>query len=134
MFAFFADATNLEAMTPAWLHFQMISPAPIAMEAGTLIDYRIRVHGLALNWRTRINVWEPPHRFVDEQVRGPYRLWIHEHVFEPLNDGTLMRDHVRYAVPLDFIAHRLIVRRDLERIFTFRAEALRKVFDVSKES
>ena len=128
LFPFFADAANLDALTPPWLHFRIVSPPPIAMGEGALIDYRLRVHGLPLRWRTRINVWEPPYRFVDEQVRGPYRQWIHEHTFEEQEGGTLVRDRVRYAVPLDLLLHRLIVRPDVERIFRFRSAALRKQF------
>ena len=93
-----------------------------------MIDYRLRVHGLPLRWRTRINIWQPPHRFVDEQIRGPYRQWIHKHTFEPCDGGTLARDLVSYAVPLEFLAHRWFVRPDVERIFQFRSEALRKRF------
>lgn len=128
LFPFFAEATNLEAITPAWLHFHTLTPQPIVMRAGTLIDYRIRVRGVPLHWRTRINVWEPTHRFVDEQIRGPYRQWIHEHTFEPHSGGTLARDRVQYAVALDFVVHRWLVRPDIERIFRFRAEALRRRF------
>lgn len=128
LFPFFADATNLNAITPPWLHFQIVTPPPILMREGTLIDYRLRVHGLPVRWRTRIRTWQPPRRFVDEQIRGPYRLWIHEHTFEPRDGGTLARDHVRYAVPFDCIVHRLFVRRDIETIFQFRADALRKRF------
>lgn len=83
------------------------------MKAGALIDYRLRVRGLPLRWRTLIREWQPPHRFVDEQIRGPYRQWIHEHTFEARDGGTLARDHVRYAVPFDFLAHRLLVRPDI---------------------
>ncbi|MCX8090807.1 MAG: SRPBCC family protein [Verrucomicrobiae bacterium] len=128
LFPFFADAANLDAITPPWLHFQILTPPPIVMGEGTLIDYRLRVHGVPLRWRTRINVWQPPRRFVDEQIRGPYRLWVHEHSFEPRDGGTLACDHVRYAVPLDWLLHPLFVRRDIERIFQFRAEALRRRF------
>ena len=102
------------------------------MKAGALIDYRLRVHGLPLCWRTRINVWQPPHRFVDEQIRGPYRQWIHEHTFEARDGGTLARDVVRYAVPLDFLVHGLLVRPDIERIFQYRTEALQKRFPASR--
>jgi ligand-binding SRPBCC domain-containing protein len=129
LFPFFADAANLQALTPPWLHFEILTPQPIAMREGTLIDYRLRVHGLPLRWRTRINVWQPPHRFVDEQTRGPYRQWIHAHTFEPHDGGTLARDVVRYAVPFDCIAHRWLVRPDVEKIFAFRQEALRARFD-----
>jgi ligand-binding SRPBCC domain-containing protein len=128
LFPFFADATNLNAITPPWLHFQIVTPPPILMREGTLIDNRLRVHGLPVRWRTRIRTWQPPRRFVDEQIRGPYRLWIHEHTFEPRDGGTLARDHVRYAVPFDCMVHRLFVRRDIETIFQFRADALRKRF------
>lgn len=128
VFPFFGDAANLDAITPPWVNFRILTPLPIVMRAGTLIDYQLRVHGFPLHWRTRINAWQPPHRFVDEQLRGPYRQWIHEHTFEPRNGGTLARDRVRYAVPLDFLTHRLFVRRDLERIFAFRQEALRRRF------
>lgn len=128
LFPFFADAANLQALTPPWLHFEITTPRPIAMREGTLIDYRLRVHGLPLCWRTRINVWEPPHRFVDEQIRGPYRQWIHEHTFEARDGGTLARDHVHYAVPLEFLLHRLFVRPDVGKIFAFRAEELQRRF------
>jgi ligand-binding SRPBCC domain-containing protein len=131
LFPFFADAGNLDAITPSWLHFHILTPRPIEMRAGTLIDYRLRVHGLPLRWRTRIREWEPPHRFVDEQVRGPYRRWIHTHTFEPRDGGTLARDRVEYAVPFDLIAHPLFVRRDIGRIFAFRQEALRSTFGVT---
>ncbi len=128
IFPFFADATNLETLTPPWLNFKIITPTPIAMRAGALIDYRLRVHGLPVRWRTRINEWQPPHRFVDEQLRGPYRQWIHEHTFAARDGGTLARDVVRYAVPLDFLTHRWLVRPDVEKIFAFRAQALKKRF------
>lgn len=98
------------------------------MREGTLIDYRLRVRGVPLRWRTRINVWQPSHRFVDEQITGPYQQWIHEHTFEARSGGTLARGRVRYAVPFDFIAHLIFVRRDIARIFEFRSAALRKRF------
>jgi ligand-binding SRPBCC domain-containing protein len=121
LFPFFADAANLDAITPP----------PIAMREGALIDYRLRVHGITLRWRTRINAWQPPHRFVDEQIRGPYRRWIHEHTFEARDGGTLARDVVRYTVPFDFIAHRWLVRSDIERIFQHRSVVLKKRFPFS---
>jgi len=132
LFPFFADAANLDALTPPWLHFHIVTPPPIVLKAGALIDYRLRVHGLPLRWRTRINVWQPPHRFVDEQLRGPYRQWLHEHTLEARDGGTLTRDHVRYAVPLDFLMHRLFVLPDIERIFRFRSEALQRRFPTSQ--
>ena len=128
LFAFFADAANLDAITPPWLHFHIVTPPPVKMREGALIDYKLRVRGLPLRWRTCINIWQPPHRFVDEQIRGPYRQWIHEHTFEARDGGTLARDVVRYAVPFDFIAHRWLVRPDVEKIFKYRAEALKQHF------
>jgi ligand-binding SRPBCC domain-containing protein len=128
LFPFFADAANLEAITPPWMHFYIVTPPPIEMRKGALIDYKLRVRGIPLRWRTRINVWQPAHCFVDEQIRGPYRQWIHEHRFEAHDGGTLARDVVRYAVPFDFLTHRWLVRPDIESIFRFRAEALRKRF------
>ena len=128
LFPFFADAANLEALTPPWLHFHILTPLPAALREGALIDYRLRLRGVPLRWRTRIRIWQPPHRFVDEQIRGPYRQWIHEHTFESRDGGTLARDVVRYAVPFDFIAHRWLVRPDVERIFQYRSEALKQRF------
>lgn len=128
VFPFFADAANLDAITPPWLHFRIVTPPPIVMREGTLIDYRLRVRGVPVRWRARISVWQPPHRFVDEQIRGPYRRWVHEHLFEPRDGGTVARDEVRYVAPLDCIVHSLFVRRDIEQIFQFRAEVLRERF------
>ena len=126
VFPFFGDAHNLEAITPPWLGFRVVTPEPIEMAAGTLIEYRLRLHGVPIRWRTTIAVWDPPRRFVDVQLSGPYRMWHHTHDFEPTADGgTLMTDTVRYALPfgpLGEIAHRLLVRRDLERIFDFRRD------------
>jgi ligand-binding SRPBCC domain-containing protein len=129
IFPFFGDALNLEAITPPWLGFRVVTPEPIEMAAGALIEYRLRLHGVPIRWRTTIAVWDPPHRFVDVQLSGPYKLWHHTHDFEPAPDGsgTLMRDTVRYALPLGplgELAHRVLVRRDLERIFDFRQSAV----------
>jgi hypothetical protein len=126
-FEFFADAFNLEAITPPWLQFRVETPGPIAMDRGTLISYRLRLHGLPVRWLTRIVEWEPGRRFADVQVRGPYRRWHHTHSFEPHERGTTMRDRVDYSLPLGplgGLAHALLVRRDVERIFDFRAAAV----------
>jgi len=131
VFAFFADAHNLEAITPPFLGFEVVTPRPIDMGQGTLIEYRLRLRGLGLRWLTRIEVWEPGERFVDRQLRGPYRLWHHIHLFEPDGPDTLMRDVVRYAMPLGplgELARAVLVRRDLERIFDFRAEEIARRF------
>jgi ligand-binding SRPBCC domain-containing protein len=134
IFTFFSEAANLNAITPAWVHFRMVTASPIQMHVGTLIDYRLRLRGVPISWRTRITKWEPPFRFVDEQLRGPYRLWRHEHEFESRDGGTVARDRVRYAVPFDLIAHPLFVRRDIERIFAHRKEKLRALFAGSQVS
>jgi ligand-binding SRPBCC domain-containing protein len=126
-FEFFADAFNLEVITPPWLHFRVVAPGPIAMKAGTLIEYRLRLHGMPIRWLTRIEAWEPGRRFEDRQLRGPYGVWHHSHSFAPHDHGTSMRDVVRYAMPLGplgRLAHRALVRRDLERIFDFRRDAV----------
>ena len=130
VFEFYADAANLEQITPEWLGFRIVSAQPIEMAPGTLIEYRLRLHGVPVRWLTRIETWEPGERFVDVQVEGPYRLWHHTHSFEPHEDGTRVRDEVRYALPLGpvgALAHRLFVRRDLERIFDFRHASVSKV-------
>lgn len=124
VFPFFADAGNLQQLTPKWLHFEILTPLPIEMRVGALIDYRLRIRGFPVRWQSEITEWNPPHGFVDEQRRGPYRLWHHEHTFQPCAGGTLCRDHVRYAVPFDFITHRWLVRPDIERIFAFRRKVL----------
>ena len=128
VFSFFADAFNLEAITPPWLKFAVVTPPPIVMRAGTLIDYRLWVHGLPFRWRTEITVWEPPLRFVDEQRRGPYRRWIHTHSFEEQDGGTLCRDVVQYAVPGGRFINWLLIRRDVRRIFTDRQETIQRRF------
>jgi ligand-binding SRPBCC domain-containing protein len=126
-FRFFSDAGNLEAITPPWLRFRIVTPTPVRLGPGALIEYRLTLHRIPIRWLTRIEVWEPGRRFVDAQVRGPYRLWHHTHTFEPHEQGTLMRDVVRYSLPLGVLgrlAHAAFVRRDLERIFDFRATVL----------
>ena len=128
VFPFFADAGNLEAITPPWLGFRVVTPRPIEMREGALIEYRLRLRGLPLSWLTRIETWEPGERFVDVQLAGPYRLWHHTHEFaSDGNGGTVMRDTVRYALPLwplGELAHAAVLRRDLERIFDFRRAAV----------
>jgi len=123
VFAFFSDAHNLEAITPPFLRFDVRAVSTAAMEAGTRLDYRLRVRGLPLRWRSVIEAWEPPRRFVDVQTKGPYRLWHHTHEFEPRDGGTLIRDRVRYEVPLGALgelAAGALVARDLAEIFRYR--------------
>jgi ligand-binding SRPBCC domain-containing protein len=128
LFAFFANAANLEALTPRWIGFSILTPQPIELRRGAIIDYRLRLHGIPVRWRTEITAWEPPNRFVDEQRRGPYRLWVHEHRFTTKDGGTNISDVVRYAPPGGWIVDWLFVRRDVERIFDFRREKLQELF------
>jgi ligand-binding SRPBCC domain-containing protein len=128
VFTFFADAMNLQEITPPFLDFRILTPPPIRMEVGTLIDYSLKLRGIPIRWRTRIVEWDPPLRFVDEQVRGPYRLWVHEHRFLEEAGGTRVLDRVRYSVRGGALVNRLFVRREVERIFDYRTGRLRERF------
>jgi ligand-binding SRPBCC domain-containing protein len=128
VFPFFADAHNLEVITPPWLNFKILNPAPIPMRAGTEIDYQLRIRGFAVRWRSEITAWEPPQRFVDAQRRGPYRNWVHEHTFEERDGGTLARDHVEYSVWGGPLVDWLLARRQVREIFTYRERKLRELF------
>ena len=133
VFAFFADAANLEAITPPWLRFQTLTPSPVQMRPGVLIEYKLRVHGIPVRWTSEITAWEPPARFVDEQRRGPYRLWVHEHTFEDApGGGTFVHDRVRYQVPFGRLANWLMVERDARKIFSYRSAALLRIFGGSE--
>lgn len=134
VFAFFADAHNLQAITPPWLRFEVLTPAPILMGPGALIDYRIRLRGIPIGWRTEITEWVPNTRFVDVQLRGPYRLWHHTHLFEDRDGGTLCQDQVRYWPLGGALVNWLFVRRDVEQIFAFRAQRLSELFARSQTS
>jgi len=131
VFAFFADARNLERLTPDFLGFQILTPGPIEMKTDAIIDYSLRLYGVSLNWRTRIEAFEPESRFVDTQLKGPYRHWYHLHEFEEVEQGTRMRDVVDYELPfgpLGTVARALLVRRSLERIFGYRRRAVTEIF------
>jgi len=128
VFPFFAEARNLETLTPPWLQFEVLTPAPIEMRAGTLIDYRIRVHGIPIRWRTEIAEWQPPHRFVDVQLRGPYTLWHHTHTFEERDGGTLCGDQVRYRPRGGALMNWLFVRQDVEKVFRYRQQRMQELF------
>ncbi|MCG8591274.1 MAG: SRPBCC family protein [Proteobacteria bacterium] len=122
VFGFFADAANLEAITPPELRFRILTPLPIEMRVGAAIDYRLRLYGVPFRWRTEITHWEPGVRFVDEQRRGPYRKWVHEHRFAARGDECVMEDEVIWALPLAPFGEvaRPLVRASLDRIFTYR--------------
>ncbi|MBX3385197.1 MAG: SRPBCC family protein [Phycisphaeraceae bacterium] len=140
VFPFFQSPENLEQLTPPWLNFRIITPTPIPMRPGAIIDYRISLRGLPMRWRTLIESFDPPARFIDTQVRGPYRLWRHEHLFEPITlpdgrDATIITDRVEYALrwpantgPLANLIHRRLVAPDLQRIFKFRSLRMRELF------
>jgi ligand-binding SRPBCC domain-containing protein len=131
VFPFFADAGNLEILTPPWLSFRILTPRPIAMHPGTLLDYRIRWHGIPMRWRTEITQWQPPFLFQDIQLRGPYLLWRHTHHFESSNGGTLLTDRVEYALPFGIvgrITHALSVRSAVRQIFDYRCERILERF------
>jgi hypothetical protein len=128
-FAFFSRPENLEKITPPWLGFHIVR-AEDELHTGSLIEYKLRVRGLPMRWVSEITEWNPPHGFVDTQLRGPYALWHHEHSFAADNGGTRIRDHVRYALPfgvLGELMHKLMVRRDVESIFAYRQERLEEL-------
>lgn len=127
VFPFFADAANLARLTPEWLKFRILTTPPIEMREGAVIDYRISLFGIPMYWRTLITVWEPPNRFVDEQLRGPYRYWRHEHTFDEVEGGTVLGDRVEYAVPFGALTDRLFVSGNLRRIFDHRARVMKEL-------
>jgi ligand-binding SRPBCC domain-containing protein len=128
VFKFFSRAENLEALTPPWLRFSILSPGPIAMKAGTRIRYRVRLHGIPMRWESEITIWEPLYRFVDEQRSGPYRRWTHEHQFLEHDGGTKVWDTVQYSVVGGLLVNRLFVATDLDRIFEFRRQKVAEIF------
>lgn len=128
VFSFFSDAANLQTLTPTWVQFKILTPPPIIMKVGCRIDYRIKLKGFPLKWQSEITAWEPKDRFVDEQLSGPYRRWVHEHLFREEKGGTRVEDNVEYSVFGGALVNRLFVKPDLERIFNYRGEAMRKIF------
>ena len=131
VFGFFSKAENLNKLTPSVLGFEIVSPLPIKMEKGTIIDYKIQLNGFKINWRSVITKWEPPFCFEDTQVKGPYKIWIHEHKFEEKNGTTLMTDTIKYLSPggiFEFIPHNLFVKTRVELIFDYREKILLEIF------
>ncbi len=131
VFDFFKAPENLSKLTPRFLDLKILTPSPIRMEKGALIDYTVRVAGMRRRWTSIITEYDAPRRFVDEQSRGPYAFWHHTHIFEPSEGGTRITDEVRYAVPLGLIgqaANFIFVRNQLESIFRYRETVIRELF------
>jgi len=129
IFEFFASAENLERLTPPWLNFKILSALPIDMDAGTVIEYQIKLHGIPIRWESEITLWDPPHNFCDVQRKGPYRKWVHEHIFETSDVGTLVRDRVNYEVIGGNLINKLFVKKDLDKIFNYRQATLLSIFN-----
>lgn len=127
-FEFFANAENLDLITPPWLRFRMITKSPITMSKGTEIQYRLRIHRVPVSWRSEIAIWEPPFRFADRQVSGPFKYWNHSHqLSEDPSGRTLITDQVEYKVPFGKFAHSIFVGKDLLKIFEFRNQQVEKI-------
>ena len=132
VFAFFSDAANLERITPPALNFHIVTPQPITIRKGTLIDYEIKMYGIPMNWRTEITEWNAPFEFIDTQLKGPYSQWIHRHRFSDLADGrTRVEDEVRYRLPLEPLGDlfNFIVLGELEKVFDYRQKVIEAVFN-----
>ena len=132
VYEFFSDPANLQELTPPWLDFRVVGSSTAGVEVGTTIDYRLKVRGLPIRWRSLISAWDPPRSFVDEQVKGPYRMWHHTHTFEEVDDGVRVGDFVRYAVPgcllFEGLVERMLVGPDVRLIFDYRMERMGEIF------
>ncbi len=135
VFEFFKAAENLEKITPPWLNFKILKTSTPDIEEGTLIDYRLKLYGVPMYWKTEITSWQPPYQFSDSQLKGPYSKWVHTHRFEAKDGGTLMSDRVEYRVPgwiFGSIAHKFFIRNNVEQIFAYRLEQIEKFFPTEK--
>lgn len=133
VFPFFANAENLDKVTPPWLKFEILTLLPIEMKVGTKVDYRLRLHGIPIHWCSEITEWDPPHKFTDYQLKGPYRFWQHQHFFTAEGNQTRMIDRVEYGIPgwiFAAIVHSLFVKLDLIKIFEYREKRFLEIFDM----
>jgi ligand-binding SRPBCC domain-containing protein len=131
VFQFFSKAENLNLLTPPELSFKILTPLPIKMQAGTLIDYRIKLNGIPFNWRTEISTWKVNECFVDQQLKGPYKIWHHTHSFTAVKEGTLMIDEVKYLSPgwiLEPLIEKFFIKKKVEGIFDYRNSKLKEIF------
>ena len=132
VYAFFSDPANLQELTPPWIDFRIMGSSTLDVEVGTTIDYKLKVRGLPIRWRSLISEWDPPRSFVDEQLKGPYKMWHHTHTFEEVEGGVKVGDRVRYAVPggwlFERLVERLFVGPDVRKIFDYRMKRLAEVF------
>jgi len=129
VFDFFSDAGNLERITPPELRFRIVTLQPIQIRQNTRIDYQLRLYGIPFSWQTEITFWNPPHKFIDSQIRGPYRSWIHTHHFQEADGGTLMHDRVEYKLPFSPFGELLfpLIQRQIKRIFSYRKTAILQI-------
>lgn len=136
VFEFFCDVHNLERITPPELNFHVLPPAPLSICEGTVIHFRLRLLSIPFRWETLISVWDPPHRFVDEQLKGPYKMWVHNHWFSEHGDGTQILDHVAYALPFGLLGESAypLVHLQLRRIFRYRQETVRTILSTRAAS
>ena len=134
VFDFFADPKNLQRITPDWLQFEITSNPKLGISQGTVLEYRLKLRGIPLRWRSEIAVWEPPRRFVDRQVKGPYSLWVHEHTFVEEKGGTKVGDHVEYAAVGGPLVQKFFIAPDLEKIFAYRKRVLEKIFAAEEQT
>jgi len=136
VFDFFSNAENLNLITPPELGFKIITKLPVEMKVGAIINYKIKLNGIDFNWKTEITKWEPPFCFEDTQIKGPYKLWIHEHRFKEFEGKTIMIDKVEYLSPggiFEIIPHKLFVEKKVESIFDFRERKLKDLFPKSQD-
>ena len=136
VFDYFSRPENLAEITPSELNFRILTPQPLEMKQGTIIDYTIKLFKIPIHWRTLITVFEPPYRFVDEQIKGPYKLWHHTHIFKEITGGVEIHDSVSYSIPFGLLGrllHAVWIRRDLERIFEHRKNVIDQIFSRNNE-